>query len=127
MILLYHSVICIVHHPLRVSELIPGRCNDVAPVVAEQLATEGKMIDHKLPLECDGGHIIQEGGHVCVVKQNFDRGIDTATSGFLLLVEDAQEGLEEVCGIFDLGLLRRRILLFFLGKGQQIVNIGPEC
>ena len=103
----------VVHHPTRVSELIPGRCNDVAPVVAEQLATEGEMMDYKVPLECDGGHVIQEGRHVCMGKEGFDRGIDTTTGGFLLLVEDAQEGLEEVRGISDWWFLWL-LLLFFL-------------
>ena len=121
MILLWQSVlllicicISIVHHPSHVSQLVPGRCNDVAPVVAEQRATEGEMIDHEAPLERDGCHIIQEGFHLRVCKQSFDRCIDTTTSGFLLLVEDAQEGLEEVLGIFDLRFLWGWRLLFFL-------------
>ena len=105
---------CVVHHPLDVSELIPGRCNDVAPVVAEQRATEGEMIDHEASLERDGRDIVEQGRHICMGKEGFDRGIDTTTGGFLLLVEDAQEGLEEIGGILELRLLRRRILLFFL-------------
>jgi len=84
----------------------------VAPVVAEQRATEGKLFDHEVPLECDGRDIIQEGLHVGDCKQSFDRGIDTTTGGFLLLVEDAQEGLEEIGGILDLRRLRRRLLFF---------------
>lgn len=60
------------------------------------------MIDHEAPLERDGCHIIQEGFHLRVCKQSFDRCIDTTTSGFLLFVEDAQEGLEEIRCIFDL-------------------------
>ena len=105
--LLMWICICIVHHPPHVPQLIPGGCNDVAPVVAEQRATEGEMIDYKVSLERDGRDIIQEGLHVGDSKQSFDRGIDTATGGFLLLVEDAQEGLEEVGWIFDLRRLGR--------------------
>ena len=98
----------------------------MAPVVAEQLATEGKLFDHEAPLERDGGDIIQEGGHVRVREDGFNRGIDTATSGFFLLVEDAQEGLEEIGGIVELWFLWD-LCLQLTGKSQQIVNIGREC
>jgi len=84
----------------------------MAPVVAEQRATEREMMDYKVPLECDGRDIIQEGFHVGDCKQSFDRGIDTATGCFFLLVEDAQEGLEKVGGIFDVRLGGRRLLFF---------------
>lgn len=105
--------ICIVHHSADVSQLVPGRCNDVAPVVAEQRATERVMIDHEAPLEGEGGDIVQQGFHLCMGKEGFDRCIDTATSGFFLLVEDAQKGLEEILGIFDLRLGGWRLLFFF--------------
>lgn len=84
------------------------------------------MFRHKAPLEGDGGDVIQQGLHDCMGKQSFDRCIDTATGGFLLLVEDAQEGLEEILGISDLRNLWFLCLLL-TGKSQQIVNIGLEC
>ena len=98
----------------------------MAPVVAEQGTTEGHLFRHEIALEGDGCDVIQQGRHFGdFCKESFDRCIDTATSGFFLLVEDAQEGLEEIGGIFDLRFLW--ILCFLLtGKGQQIVNIGLE-
>ena len=84
------------------------------------------MFRHKAPLEGDGRDVIQQGLHDCMGKQGLNRCIDTATGGFLLLVEDAQEGLEEILGISDLWNLWFLCLLL-TGKSQQIVNIGLEC
>ena len=84
----------------------------MAPVVAEQGATEGHLLRHESALEGDGCHIIQEGFHLFMGKEGFDCCIDTATSGFFLLVEEAQEGLEEIGGILDLRLLWCLLLLF---------------
>ena len=121
---------CIIHHPADVSELVPGRCNDVAPVVAEQGTAEGQMVDHKLPLEGQGGHIIQEGGHVGMCKEGFDGGVDTVAGRFLLLVEETQEGLEEIGNVLACkGRSFYQWLCFrwsFRGKCQQIVNIHLE-
>lgn len=130
---------CIIHHSAYVSELIPGRRDDVAPVVAEQRAAEWHLVNHKLPLEGDGGHIIQQGGHVWVGKESFDGRIDAVAGGFFLLVEDAQKGLEEIGGCFDGWSFRWSFRWsyrwcyrwcyrwwFFRGKRQQIVNIHLE-
>jgi len=85
----------------------------MGPIIAEEGGTGWHLFYHESPLKGDGRDVVQQGFHRRIGEESFGRGIDTATSGLFLLVEDAEEGLGKVLCVLDYWK-GRGFRLFFL-------------